>query len=200
MNITNRHNLPAPLVAAVANDDYHHNSDISVTGLISPPQIRMLRKQYSAQLSEDVSDRIWVLLGQAVHTILERANVDGAAEERLSVEIAGWSVSGKGDLWHDQGTLSDYKVTSVWSYLIGDRWEWQAQLNLYAYLFVKHGMPVEKLQNVLILRDWQASKAVESDYPKASVAVLPQRLWTLADAESYLETRVRLHQSAAEAH
>ena len=99
VKITNKHGLPQALVNAVQNDPYDGGvADISVTRLIQPPQIGYLAR--GVELEEDVSERIWVLLGQAVHTILERAyqHSDALVEQRLYTECCGWTVSGKPDL------------------------------------------------------------------------------------------------------
>ena len=71
MKWTNKLNLPEAIVNAVTNDDYNKGfSDISITGLTSPPRIRVLKKKYDAELEEDISDRMFVLLGQIMHGIL----------------------------------------------------------------------------------------------------------------------------------
>ena len=44
MILTNKHNLPEAIVAAIMNDSYTKgDADISVTELLSPPQLRALR-------------------------------------------------------------------------------------------------------------------------------------------------------------
>lgn len=70
--LTNRMNLPASVVAAVTNDPYTRgDSDVSVTQLIAPQYQIKLRNE--VEVVEDAADRIWSLLGQAVHSVLERA-------------------------------------------------------------------------------------------------------------------------------
>jgi hypothetical protein len=83
MQLTNRLNLPDALVAAIANDSYVGGGDISVTKLIDSPQIRTLGRKYKDSIVVDVSERIWALMGQAVHTVLERANTSAVVEQRL---------------------------------------------------------------------------------------------------------------------
>ena len=92
---TNHHNLPAALVAAVTNDAYRGGGDISVTKLIDAPQRRVLGLRHAADIRVDVSERIWALLGQAVHHILERAGTDTLVEQRLFADIGGWKLSGQ---------------------------------------------------------------------------------------------------------
>ena len=71
--VTNVHGLPEALVPAVTNDPYVGGGDISVTKLIDAPQVRALTRKHHDKLVVDVSERIWALLGQGVHTVLERA-------------------------------------------------------------------------------------------------------------------------------
>lgn len=199
MKLTNTQNLPAPIVAAIQNDPYEKgDADYSVTELLNPPRQTWLKRRHDAEISEDASERMWSLLGQAVHSILDRAQVDNAIhEERLTVEVDGGArvvkVSGKADLYEGHGTLSDYKVTSAWTRVYGSRIaEWEEQLNLYAHLFRAHGFEVNKLQIVCIYRDWSATNALKSkDYPQAQVEVISIKLWPAQDAQDHLEGRVQ---------
>lgn len=190
--LTNKHGLPVPLINAMKNDPYTRGrSDISVTQLIQPPQPRKLLK--GREIEEDASDLIWRLLGQAVHTILERAYPGTAiVEKRLFSEVLGWVVSGQFDVF-DNGTLSDYKITSVYAY--GRvKPEWENQLNLLAALARRNSMDVKKLEIVAIFRDWRPKEALSDDYPSSQVAVVPVQLWPEEKATAYLEERVRVHQ------
>lgn len=189
--LTNKHGLPAPLVNAIRNDPYSRGmSDISVTQLIQPPQIRALSKGLDAD--EDASEFIWRLLGQAVHTILERAYPETAiVEKRVFAKVRDWIVSGQFDVYENE-VLTDYKITSV--YARDGKIEWENQLNLLRALCHRNEMPVSKVQIVAIFRDWRPKEALADDYPKAQVAVIPVSLWPIERAEEYLEERVRLHQ------
>lgn len=198
MNITNVYDLPSALVRAVTNDPYKSGGDISVTKLIDSPQVRLLTKQYSGAVVEDVSERIWSLLGQAVHTILERAGEEDhvKVEERLYAEVNGWQVSGQFDRLDLNGTtLDDYKVTSVWA--IKGKVEWERQLNCLRWLAVQNGYQVDRLRIVAILKDWKSAKAkVDPDYPKVPVAVVEVPVWDLTETYQYIQDRVALHQAA----
>lgn len=198
MELTNAYNLPSPLVNALKNDRYHQPGHISVTGLIQPPRMRQLIERNQDIINEDVSDRIWMLLGSAVHGVLDRADVtDGFQEERLTIKSRGWDVTGKADLWESPGILSDYKVTSVWAYINGVKDEWETQLNCYAALYRDAGFPVKKLQIVCIFRDWQKNRAKSGDnYPPCAAAVMPVKIWGHYDTLEYINTRVALHQEA----
>jgi hypothetical protein len=118
--ITNKFDLPAPLVEAVRNDGYSNSGTLSVTTLIKPPQAYAIELQHKDELTEDASDRIWALLGQATHTILERAastlGDDYLIEERFFATLEGMKVSGQCDvIQKPTKTVQDYKVTSAYA-------------------------------------------------------------------------------------
>lgn len=88
MKLTNKLGLPDALVKAVAHDDYvRGDADFTVTELLQPPRITELTRQHWDEIEEDVSDRIWALLGTVVHGILERAETVASVEERLTAQI-----------------------------------------------------------------------------------------------------------------
>lgn len=198
MNLTNRMNLPQAIVDAVRNDPYSRGSaDLSVTQLIGPPRKTALEKQFESRIVEDASDRIWSLLGQSIHTILERANRLGIAERRLSIQVEGWTISGGMDLYEEDGVLVDYKTTSAWSMKGGVKDEWEKQLNVYAEILRQNGHPVKGLRVVGVLRDWSKMEAARSpDYPQMGVATLDVPLWQEDIARLYIRDRVILHQQS----
>jgi len=166
MKITNLHNLPEAVYNKVARIREPIKDRFHVTDLCNAPLMRYLREKHWDSLKEDASDRIWALLGSAVHYILEEtAPSDSFAEETLEAQIGNATIVGTPDLWH-RGIISDYKTTSVFSFLLGDKPEWSLQLNLYAWLYRKNGFVTDKLQIHAILRDWMKSKSLQQpDYP-----------------------------------
>jgi hypothetical protein len=196
--LTNRAALPEAIVNAVKNDGYSKgDANISITGLLKPPRMAALEALHSHEIVEDVSNRIWSLLGQSVHTILERANRTAIAERRLSMEIEGWKVSGAMDLYQEEDILSDFKITSVHKIVQGDLDDWSSQLNCYSALLRHHGHAVNKLQVIAILRDWSKLEAKRNkDYPQAQVVNIPIPLWDEDKALAFIRERVILHQQA----
>ena len=198
MKITNHHNLSPPIVKALSRDDYTRGkSHRSVTQLIDSPQVRILRERHWDDLTEDVSEKMWTVLGTAVHRIFEdHAGDDVISEERLFVEVDDWVISGAIDLQDERGIV-DYKCTSVWS-VIHDKIEWELQLNAYAWL-MRHakGVSPQELRIVAVMRDWNRRQA-ESDasYPQAPIAELPITRWSDSDQDKYMEGRIALHQFA----
>ena len=58
MKLTNQYGAPDAFVRALEDDQYTKGeADISVTGLIQPPQISRLRAEHQDKLSADVRDR-----------------------------------------------------------------------------------------------------------------------------------------------
>lgn len=204
MKLTNRLGLPKAIVDAVANDPYSKgDADISITGLLRPPRIRVLEKKHKEQLEEDVSDRIYSLLGQTMHGILERAalarqDANNITEKRFYITIDGVRVGGQMDsIYLEQGLLQDYKLTSVYKVKEGAPKEFEEQLNCYAYLLRSNGIIVSKLQDVCILRDWSKGKALqEPDLPQEQVVVLDVPMWPAEQAEAFLKERVAVHKAA----
>lgn len=198
MKLTNRLGLPQPIVDAVANDSYDKGgSAISVTGLLKPPRIVALELTHINDIEEDASDRIWSLLGQVIHGILERADRTGIAERRLSVKIEGWEVSGGMDRY-ENGLLQDYKFVTVWKFKDGGvPDDYEKQLNCYAEILRQNGHPVTKLQIVGILRDWSKMEAGrDPSYPQSQIVVRDVPLWPAEIAQKFMRERVILHQQA----
>ena len=202
MTLTNRMRLPAAIVAAIDNDSYSkHGADISVTELLSPPKIVKLRRLHEGEIDEDASERIWSLLGQAVHTIIERASsqVDSLTETTIFTECLGWKIKGTTDnVSLTDAELLDYKVTTVWKLV--DKpvpQEWVDQTNLYRYMLWKEkGLVINAIAVIAILRDWSQAKADSGgNYPPVQVMRIEIPVWTMEEAEAFLEARVRLHQS-----
>jgi hypothetical protein len=147
------------------------------------------------EIEEDVSDRIWMLLGTSVHAVLEKhGDLNSLVEEKLVVPFAGWEIVGKSDLLDSDGVLSDWKCTSVWSFILGDKPEYERQLNLYAWMYSQLGFKVNKLQIVAILRDWKKPESLRNnDYPPVPVLIKEIPLWTPKRQEMYLGERVAFH-------
>lgn len=196
MNLTNLHGLPDALVNAVKNDPYTGGGDISVTKLIDSPQKRFLARKFKEAVVEDVSERIWSLMGQAVHTVLERAQTSALVEKRLFAEVEGWKLSGQFDRVHlADGVMQDWKVCSVYK-AEGDE-SWTRQQNVLRWLAAQNGITVDRLQVVAIFRDWKKSEASRKpEYPQQAVKVIDLPVWPLDETYAYISERVRLHQSA----
>tara|TARA_R110002167_G_scaffold61573_3_gene173883 strand:- start:1171 stop:2070 length:900 start_codon:yes stop_codon:yes gene_type:complete len=212
MELTNKSNLPNVIKRAVANDPYDSSgSDISTTRLITPPRIRVLEAKHWENLTEDVADKIFALLGSSVHHVIERAVTDeDIAELRLFHEVNGWTLSGQFDLLTAKGELIDFKVTSAWSALDAlknGKAEWEQQLNVLDYLsrhtdhslknYLGKTLKVKSLSIMAILRDWSKMKTMTSkDYPRKQVVMIPVRQWSEEEQDNFVLARIKAHQEA----
>jgi hypothetical protein len=201
MRLTNRSNLPDAIVQAVKNDSYNKgDAEFSVTGLLQPPRISALKQKHDAEIEEDVEDRLWSLLGQSIHTILERANRSAIAEKRYFGMIGGVKVSAQVDtLDLERGILSDYKVTTVWKFAEGTETppDWIAQLNMQLELLRQNGLDATKLQIVGLLRDHQKSKArMDPGYPQSPMMGINIPIWSREKTVAFMWERIVLHQQA----
>lgn len=87
MQTTNKKNLNEAIVRAVQRDWYSgagEERDYSVTQLLNPVKIVHLMKRHKSEIQEDVSDKLWLLMGSAMHAILERANENEVEFQILS--------------------------------------------------------------------------------------------------------------------
>ena len=188
---------------ALATKEYYSKgeSDFSVTEIISSPRIRNLRVKHDDQIEVDVSSMVWSLLGQAIHAVLERSgDVEGhTKEERLYAELDGVILSGAVDLQYESDgeiDITDFKFTSAWA-LKKDKFEWEAQLNIYAWLVAcAKGKRVRSLKICAIVRDWSNRIAATSEnYPAAPIQMIQIPLWTMAATEAYIRERLNIHRN-----
>ena len=198
--LTNKQALPDVIVRAVSNDTYSRGiSDITVTQLIDSPKAVALKKNHGHEIVEDASDRIWSLLGQAVHSVLERAaDKSDLVEQRIYQDVLNWKLGGQFDLFSDE-VLYDFKVTSVWKIVNlknGCDPQWEAQLNVLAWLLRQNGVDPKRLAIIAILRDWSKHKSRDHGYPSDQVVEVQVPLWNLAKQTDYVVSRVALHQEA----
>jgi hypothetical protein len=204
MKYTNKYNLPDAIVKAVENDNYDSgDSDITVTQLISPMQQTKLYQQYKDQIVEDISDNIYALLGKAIHYILEKSEKVAKTEERKFVLVDGIKLSGQFDrldlITKDggfTGLLQDYKIASVWESIFGLNPEREKQLNCLSWILRQNGYSINKLQVVMIFRDWQKSKTTyDKSYPQKQVEIINVPLWAEKKQEKYIKNRISMFKS-----
>lgn len=202
MKLTNKHGLPGTIINVLKRPQYSKGAaHISATELLSSPRIVQMRRRHWDDIEEDAADMVWSLFGSALHNVLEHGKDEHhIVEERLFMEVDGWTLSGAIDLQEveeDGVVISDYKCTSVWS-VMNEKLDWQRQLNVYAYLVEKvKGLPVKAVQIVAIMRDWSAREAeLKEDYPKAPIVTVPIILWPIEVREDYVRKRVNLHSEA----
>lgn len=182
--LTNKLNLPQPFVDAATSDHEYKPNRYSVTEVLGGTCEAVLKRSHQGESEEDVADRVWAIFGSAVHKVLQEAEAtDSQLQENwLSVPIEGtpYELSGIFDLYDDaNGTVTDYKTTSVWTVTFGDFDKWRKQTLLYCWMLRKHGFDARRGEIVAILRDHSQRKAmVEKDYPRHPVFRIG---WDFAD-------------------
>jgi len=206
VKLTNKYNLPETLI------NLHHkqrrdyaetktDADASVTQLIRSPRIDLLRKAHWHEMEEDISERLWAILGTVIHVIM----VDGKDEEHIPEEVLfarinGWKIKGGLDVRRrgNRVAIIDYKFTKAFKYQKGDFADWEEQLNCYAYLIRKvKGFHVDELEVVMFVRDFTQSLAdVQKDYPPASSIPVPIPLWDEDKQERFIRRKIKEHQDA----
>ncbi len=205
MKIANAKNLPEALVRAVSNDSYSKGqSDYSVTGLLKPARVSALEERHKHELEDDVADRLWALLGQAVHVILERSNKNDLAEKRF---FADFEVNGKKLTVSAQidsldlvgGVLTDWKLTTAWKFK-GNQPpppEYVAQLNMQLELLRRNGHDAKVLQIVGLLRDFNLRESRSNpDYPTQSCVTMPIPMWSREQTVAFITMRLAAHEDA----
>lgn len=203
----NRHDLPEPVCAVLTADTYDKGfANISVTGLIQSPRVRILSRSGNRY---DVADMVWSSFGTAWHSHAQAAlqdyNPDWIVEERYFVDVNGWVVSGQADLQttKDDGTvhLWDWKVTTTNKIAKGLAAEWEQQLNCYAYLIRRStGKIVTSATVLAVLRDWKRNLFKRQEQGECAVKTIAISLWPKEQQEAYIKQRVSLHQEVDMAH
>ena len=199
MKLTNKFNIPQTFVNVLERPTYNKGkAHLSATQLLNSPKIVALTRKFDDEITQDVSDMIWSLLGSALHNLLEHGkDQHNVVEQRLHSEIDGWNISGAIDLQfigNDGISIRDYKTTSVWS-VMNEKIEWEYQLNIYAWLVEKvKKVPVTNLGIVAILRDWkQREVGTKENYPETPIKEVPVVLWSMAEREEFVRARISLH-------
>ncbi len=203
---------------AVENDPYDNQGTLSVTTLLHPPQAYALTRKHSGEIVEDASDRIWSLMGQIGHTIIERASgkLDPEkyiAERRYVATIEGERVSGQADLVEvESEEVVDFKFTSGWAVADAQRSgknDWRLQLSMLAVLArggayiapdgdeAGQKVNVRRGKIVAIVRDWTQTAADRNrDWPQKPVAVIDMDIMSHDDTIDWMIQRIREFRSA----
>ena len=206
MRFTNEKNLPEAVVKAVVNQPYSKGAaDASATELMDSPRIRALKIKHKSELTADINDFCFSLMGTAFHKLLEEYSEPGVInEERLFMDVGGITISGAMDLQKvsKDGSVKimDYKVTS--SYKVkGEHEDWTKQLNIYAALVRElKGVKISGLEIIAFIRDWKKGDAQRNpDYPQSTIVTIPIEVWPHEKAMAYIYDRVNAHLDAREA-
>lgn len=200
MKFSNKYNLPKSLVDVIVNKTYDISDSnpkrISVTTLINPPRQRILAVKHWKEIEDDVANHIWKVVGNACHYILTETDKSmRIVEEKMEEIVEDITIVAKPDLYNwDSQSIEDWKITSIWSLKLGDKEDWENQLNCYAWLLRRKGLPVKNVDINAILKDWRKNEIMKyDDYPKVPFERRSIKLWTFEKQEEYIKQRVKLY-------
>lgn len=196
MKITNKLGLPDMLQRAVEKEYTYRDKRYSITSLLDPDRVLMLKRRYNDIIEQDVSECIWMLFGTVTHYALETGielKKNEYVEEHLEFTFEnGYTLSGIID--HIYDFIDDYKTTSVWTVIYGSNNEhWKKQLQMGAYLYYKKsGIWIDKGRIIAILKDWNRKDSLLKDnYPKLPVEVIEFDLGQPEDIEYWILERFK---------
>jgi len=224
MIFTNKLNLTEPLFKALQWDEYDPGkADYTPSSLARPPYMAYLEKRYDDAIEVEVADNVWLLLGKATHKIVEigtQGIPNNIAERRVYTKIGKWDISMQMDnlfLDYDAGLLEDHKTTTVYKFkknhdgTLTDEPEWDAQLNIGAYILrhnhwyyrgaaqkVDHKpIPIKTLRINGILKDHRKTLAkFDPLYPNHPLAVREFAIWSDEKVEAYITEKATAHDKA----
>lgn len=195
MRITNNLGLPDAFVRAASTGAFppklwRHR----VSQLTGSAKVRWFELTHWDELESDASERLWSVMGSALHHVLhQHCGSNEIAEERLTymhkIDDQDVAISGQADLLTQIGPDS-YRITD-WKFckiaaLSYDKTSWLMQLRCYAWLYSLMGFPVKEAELVLILRNREAFKAIYTpDYPQSDIVRYPVDLWDFSTVESW---------------
>ena len=202
MKLTNKFNLPETIINVIKRPTYSKGkAHISVTELMTAPQIVLLKRKHWNEIEQDASEMVWQIFGSAIHGVLEHGKSENhVIEQRIHAKVDGWDISGAIDLQENtpEGIIiSDYKTTGAWA-VMNEKDEWHQQLNVYAWLVdnVKNDKVI-KLQIIAIIRDWSAKEAQNKEgYPQSPIVTIDIPLWTMDERLAYIKRRIKMHSDA----
>jgi hypothetical protein len=196
MLITNKLNLPDMLARAVQKEYTYQDKRYSITSLLDPDRVIMLKRRHNEEIEQDVSECIWMLFGTVTHYALEtgiECKENEYVEEHLEHTFDnGYTLSGIIDHVYDY--VDDYKTTSVWTVIYGSNDEhWKKQLQMGAYLhYKKYDKWINKGRIIAILKDWNRKDSyTKNNYPKLPVHVIEFDLGTPEEIEKWIINRFK---------
>jgi hypothetical protein len=168
---------------AVSTERHNAEGCLSATTLIQGVKQIILTDRHWEELSDDVSDRIWAIFGQAVHSLLESEGENDFSEQEMAHQTGDITITGRIDNYDmKNGIICDYKTASVYKVKAADYEDWYLQGMIYAWLLSKNGFKTRKCRFIALLKDHSKTDASRDwQYPKRPVflyefSVTPERL------------------------
>lgn len=195
MKLTNKLQYPVAYMEAAKKHNYPKKAErMGVTTLIDSPQVRRLQIEHWDELEQDAGNMFVAMLGTAWHRYLEENTPKGiGVEKKWSLEIDGLTIVGVADVV-DKG-IGDYKLTSSFAWIKGEKNKWKQQLNILNYLQYKvDGVEAEYLKIYAFIKDWTKYKAMrDKAYPAKRFFSVDIEKWPLEKTEKFIKERIVLH-------
>jgi len=191
-----------PLWHWLTDDTYEKGDcDYSITELLSPVQLTVLRKHHAKTITQDpahmLASRIGTAIHQSIHEAWKRSGARGVSEERFYFTLDGATIGFSPDFIDDQGVVHDWKSTKIWGVLDGAKPDWTEQLRAYDYGLASIGIDATALVDWAVILDHSPNKVEELPYPivrfdiprvphEVTEAFLQDRLNRVREAEAAL--------------
>ena len=194
MKLTNKQNLPEAFVKAVTLRRHNKPGRLSATTILNGTKHIILLDRHWDDIEEDVSEHFWAIQGIVAHKVLEDEGADEFAEEFMSCEIDGITVTGRIDNYNMRtGVITDWKNGSVWKIVYKDFEDWRKQGLIYAWLLKKNGFDAKTCRFIDIIRDHRKSEAKrKSGYPQTPLFVYEFAVTDegLAEIETFIREKI----------
>ena len=194
MKVTNTEGLPEILVKMVSSQRKPKVDSISCTELIDSPAIHHMKLEHWDDLEVDASDLIAAGLGTAFHHYIETFANPTNSEVALDGMFGNFKITGTADYIED-GVITDWKTTRVWSVTMSDKWikKVEEQLNVYCWMARQQGDEIKSLQALVVHPDWKRSEMMRSDnYPRKNWQMYKFNPWPTEKIEKFIADRIAL--------
>ena len=199
----NKYGLPEYLENSVYAPFKPNPYRFGITALIEPPLIHTLRAEHWDEIEDDVADKLWMIHGNALDSLIKKNSQWGLCNIRLETV---WTKDSEGRdivvvarpdyynvLTH---VLADLKDTSVWTIMNGKS-EWDAQLNGYDYLMdlLVPQLPIGDLQVHAFGKDWKKNEKLRTGYgyPEIPFKIIDIPRWSRAKQKAFIDNRLQDH-------
>jgi len=210
---TNKYNLPLPVFKALTKDLYDKKGDYSVTELIGPVKIGILKDRHKDDIVIEASDLLWSMRGESMHYIAQKAELPNSViERRIIADVFDKELSMKADYIYpissNQHELLDFKDTKVFvakNGMIKSEWIWQS--NIYRLMYNREmDLNITRMKNVLFLGDWKYAERwikhaaqdenTQNPYPDIPIVVVDIPEKSESEILEYIKNRIVMFEDA----
>jgi hypothetical protein len=200
----NKYKLPEYLENSLCGAWQPNLQRFGATTLVEPPLIRTLKAKYWDKLEEEISEKLWMIHGNAIDALVKRHSRFGLTNLKFEhvwcqdKEGRDIIVVIKPDYYNVlTKILADVKDTSVWT-IINGKEEYEQQVNIYDFIMFKEcpQLVIHDLELHLFAKDWKKNEKLRNggaDYPEIPFKVVPQRRWSREEQFNFIDARIRDH-------